>query len=179
MTGRTPHTLTWFARAFACVALAGCAESNAIFEAILEVPASDGDARYVAVDARRGETAIADGDYGLVHAPLDGGSTELSVEVVARDGDIGAPFRMRIAYCASPHCDGNDDATAPPELEITFDHAHYEGERTRWRATLPTIAATREASTPIELHVDRCQIEGCRSGEATSWCRNDGTHFCE
>ena len=68
-------------------------------------------------------------------------------------------------------------AAAPTQADLV--RPFYDGQRTRWRVAVAGVPVTSPfVSGPIL--VDKCEIEGCVDAvEPTSYCRTDGTHFCE
>lgn len=157
----------------------GCAE-NAVFELKLELPNKGAVTTplFAVVQARSGEPDFADMWAGS--DPLDG--FELSAEpqtvpisvVADEDTVITSPMRMRIRFCGSSDCSeiGSDNAF---EYQLHFDRVFYVGQSTSYTVTIPATPAM-DVLLPA---VRKCDIQGCRNGVASDYCRLDGTHFCE
>jgi len=183
------------AAGLACCAVllgsAGCAR-NAVFELELDLPAQPAGVTplYAVVQVRNDADFSA--DWSTV-VPLEGiplnpscpssavtcGDRELSgcsavVSVVGDGADFTRRLRVRVRFCASPSCEGSDDAT-PPQAHIEVERALYQGRYTQGRVCIDSVPPT---PTPEASVVGRCDVR-CRDGEAVMHCRADGSHFCE
>jgi hypothetical protein len=98
----------------------------------------------------------------------------LAVSVVAEPDHVEVPVHVRVRYCRDPRCARFED-TGATEVQLTIERAFYSGERTFLMLDLPP-------AVPVELHeiaITKCRIRGCVGGTTTTFCRSDGTHFCE
>lgn len=185
---------------FAAGLLSGCGTENAILSVSVKLGAGDARAGHAVITASLGEDAAPRWTPARVEsvALAEDGAT-LDVEVVAEEGDFEKPLQLWVAFCASPTCDGETPATGPggtdggegdaagdggvqgaaPVIHYELDRAFYRQARTRWDTTAPPLSTVRASGGYLELRVGPCEIAGCRAGSATSWCRLDGTHFCE
>jgi len=82
--------------------------------------------------------------------------------------------RMVMFFCETPSCRGEDPSTLPQSW-YEFERASYVGERTRWAGAIPVLPTGRPTAA---VCVDRCEVEGCIGGDG-SFCRMDGTHYCQ
>lgn len=166
--------------AVACAhALAGCGDTNAVLELDLRFPAigpSHGAPVVAAVQARRASVGFDDpwDGSGIIAAPLGADPTDLSLSIVSEAG-YDEPVLVRVRYCTTAACDALGDERAP-ESRLVIDRAFYLGERTFVGWEIDTLPSD---SDPDPDQIDRCQVRGCRAGVAASYCRLDGTHFCE
>ncbi len=96
------------------------------------------------------------------------------VSVVGDSEDAPEPLRVRLRFCEDPSCTAARDATAP-EARVEFERALYPGHYTQGRACVDSVPTT---PAPEPVVVDRCDVR-CRDGQAVTYCRADGTHFCE
>ncbi|MEZ4340766.1 MAG: hypothetical protein R3B82_29440 [Sandaracinaceae bacterium] len=172
----------------------GCAR-NAIFELELELPQQPaGVAPLYAVLQVANDRAFA-ADWSSVErleglaltptcsrplVPPDCQVRELTpdcsrvVSIVGDEADAPDPLRVRLRFCEDPSCTAARDATAP-EARVEFERALYPGHFTQGRVCVDTVPTT---PSPVPTIVDRCDVR-CRDGEAATYCRADGTHFCE
>lgn len=96
------------------------------------------------------------------------------VSVVGDAENAPRPLRVRLRFCEDASCTAARDATAP-EARVEFERALYVGHFTQGRVCVDTVPTT---PSPEPTIVDRCDVR-CRDGEAATYCRADGTHFCE
>jgi hypothetical protein len=202
------RNFTRWLQAACVVGLAGasgaCSSDNAILEVRLALPSADTSPLF-AVSVAEGGAGNAPRFTGgrMESQPLTGGASELRLEIVAEGSEIKDPMELWVAFCKTAACEGETvlpssgaggdasegdagdgagngaDETRAPVLKIRFERAFYTLKRTDWQGEAPPISILRASDGPLEIDVDRCDIQGCRGGEATSWCRLDGTHFCE
>ncbi|QQR91700.1 MAG: hypothetical protein IPJ88_08335 [Myxococcales bacterium] len=161
-------------------ALAGCsAEQNAILEVQLTLPpysASGAEELYALIQFRWAENnpfsvEWEGSDPAGVRLEANGTVSEVSVVADSPEGDVN----LRVKFCANPTCTALGDDLAA-ESRFVLENPLYIGERTFWSATIASIPSDKDSEALI---VDKCDIEGCLEGEASSYCRNAGTHFCE
>ncbi|MBX3246996.1 MAG: hypothetical protein KF901_07435 [Myxococcales bacterium] len=154
----------------------GCGDTNAVLELELRLPPQADAPRFAAVQARRASVGFDDpwDGSGLLAAPLGAEPRELAVSVVS-ESSYDEALLVRIRYCATATCDALGDERAP-ESRLVIERAFYLGERThaRWE-----IDALPTQTDPEPEQLDRCEVRGCRAGVAASYCRADGSHFCE
>ncbi|MEC7523531.1 MAG: hypothetical protein VYE22_26860 [Myxococcota bacterium] len=165
----------------AALALSGCAR-NAIFELELDLPAQPaGPALYAVVQARPVGGADWDTLDALPGVPLCARASEgpcddrvldpacaAVLSVVADESELDVPLEVRVRYCEDPSC--ATDPAAPEHL-IDVERPFYRGRYTQARVCLDDVAPGRET-------LERCEVR-CREGTVSSYCRLDGTHFCE
>lgn len=157
----------------------GCAR-NAVLEAKLVLPALpiSEPATYAYVQFERppvgfGSTWAGSTDFDGVQL-TEGAPTMRQFSVVTERVD--GPLLVKIRFCSTPRCE-----TAEPRRELWYeiDRPFYAGRRTRWRRIIADIPA---AAPSAAEHVDRCQV-GCVDvypvTDPVSFCRADGTNFCE
>ena len=154
--------------------LAGCAD-NAVLELDLGLPPEslDGLHRFAFVQARSGAEPF-DEPWGGSD-PVEGFMLGFdphreSVSVVADDASIEDPLRIKVRYCFTARCSSLSDADAP-QAEIEIERAFYVAER-----TFLTLDLTGENES---ITVEKCRVRGCIGGTVSTFCRGDGTHFCE
>lgn len=171
MTRRRRVTLA--AAVLASLGGGACGDVDAILELELALP-SDPD-RVAVVQARREPVGFDDAwdASGIVAFPLDAPS-ETNLSIVS-DGDHEQALLVRVRYCTSAACDALGDERAP-ESRLIVERAFYLGERTSARWAIPSVPTE---SAPAAETLSRCDVRGCRDGVAASYCRTDGTHFCE
>ena len=160
----------------ACGLLSGCA-SDGVLELSLDLPAnSSADRIYGFTQARDATTSILDEWNPTMD--LDGvelGTTRTTDHISLRSASGGIDVNVKVTFCSTPRCTDLADATAP-QLLYTLERPVYVGRRTRYTIDIPTLPTTRD---PRVMTVDKCDISGCVGGELRSYCRADGTHFCE
>lgn len=162
----------------AAVLLAGCGQ-NAVLELTVDLPPRDAtDPVYALVQVRPAADRPFASDWGL--SPRDLGAVELSassrlrdhISVVA-DESLDDDLAVRVRFCRAPDC-GDAAGEPPPEAQWIVEHPFYEGERTRATVVIPEIPSP---TTPSTGRVERCLVEGCLSGDPSSWCVG-GQHAC-
>lgn len=162
------------------LAMAGlsCAE-NGILELTVQLPASSSaEAEYAVISMR----SAAESSFDVAWAAgeldgflLEGSSRTEQISVVAQPEDFGSDLLVRARFCSTPRCDGlGDDAAG--ERRLVVEEPFYSLQRTRAEWVIPTVEATVN-ETPDTI--ERCSVMGCRPGVTVSYCRSDGTHFCE
>jgi len=164
----------------AALALSGlsCAE-NGILELEVRLPAgASAEAEYAVISMRSAaessfDVAWASGELdGFL---LEGSSRTEQISVVAQPGDFGSDLLVRARFCSTPRCDGLGDDTAG-ERRLIVEEPFYSLKRTRAEWVIPAVEDTVNETADV---VERCQVMGCREGVTVSYCRSDGTHFCE
>lgn len=164
----------------ALLALVGlsCAE-NGILELTVRLPASAAaDAEYAVISMRSAsetgfDVAWAAGELdGFL---LEGSSRTEEISVVAQPENFGADLLVRAQFCSTPRCDGLGDDTAG-ERRLIVEEPFYSLQRTRTEWVIPMVEDTVNETPDV---IDRCSVMGCRPGVTVSYCRSDGTHFCE
>ncbi|HJL20047.1 MAG TPA: hypothetical protein RMH99_30560 [Sandaracinaceae bacterium LLY-WYZ-13_1] len=173
----------------AALLLAGCAR-NAVLELEIDLPRPAGRITHAVVQARSG--AGFDGDWSQVPAvavPLDASCVrpepapacrdrELDarcsavVSVVAGEAELAPPLSVRVRFCADASCTA---PAAPAEHRVAIERAFYRGRYTQARTCIDALPT--DPAPPAEP-IARCEVR-CRDGTAASYCRLDGTHFCE
>ena len=155
-----------------------CAE-NGILELIVELPPSaSAEATYAVISMR--SAAESSFDVAWAAGELDGfllegsGRTE-QISVVAQPEDFGADLLVRMRFCSTPRCDGLGDDTAG-ERRLIVEEPFYSLARTRVEWVVPAVEDTVNETPDV---LARCEVMGCRAGVTVSYCRSDGTHFCE
>lgn len=164
--------------AIACLglaALSGCAR-NAVLEVELDLPPGPTD-RFAVV-----QFETADGFDSTWLAQYPGtplGSGRQTVEYSLITESPNERLRVKVNFCTTPDCTGLDDTfDRAPAVWYELERSFYIGERTRWVVTIDTLPID-PPSAPMS--VGRCQIQGCieATGTTTTFCRLDGTHYCE
>ena len=92
---------------------------------------------------------------------------------------VGTRVRVKINFCTTADCSALDDAPdRVPAVWYELERAFYRGRQTRWQLTIPSAPIDPPAAAVM---VERCEIAGCISAPSSteSFCRFDGTHFCE
>jgi hypothetical protein len=155
-----------------------CAE-NGVLELTVQLPPSaSAEAEYAVISMR--SAAESSFDVGWATGELDGFLLESSsrteqISVVAQPEDFGADLLVRARFCSTPRCDGLGDDTAG-ERRLVVEEPFYSLERTRAEWVIPMVEDTVNETADV---VERCEVMGCRAGVTVSYCRSDGTHFCE
>jgi len=157
--------------------LSGCA-SDGVLELSLDLPPNpDPDRIYAFTQARdAADNPIL--DEWRDDADLDGielGTARTEDQISLRSVQGGIDVNVKVTFCATPRCTDLSDATAP-QLLYTLKSPVYVGSRTRYTLTIAALPTTRD---PRVTEVDKCDVAGCVGGELRSYCRGDGTHFCE
>ena len=164
----------------AALVLTACTGDGGILEIDLGLPPrppAPSEAAYAFIQARPSPSfpfgVDWDGDDpdGIA---LTGEPERLAVSVVGQPDHVEPPLHLRVRYCADPRCGIFEDRTAT-DVQVTIDRAFYPGERTFLMLDLPLAA-------PVETHeitITKCLIRGCVGGTTTTFCRSDGSHFCE
>lgn len=162
----------------AAVLLAGCGQ-NAVLELTVDLPPRDGvDRAYALVQVRRAADAPIDGDWASSARDLEAVELSASSRVrdhisVVADEHLDDDLALKVRFCHAPDCgDAADDP--PPVARWIVEHPFYEGRRTRATVAIPEIPPP---STPSTGRVERCEVEGCLSGDPSSWCVDD-QHAC-
>ena len=161
------------------VLCASCAE-NAILELDVRLPEASGvAAQYVVIvmrSARESDFDVVWGATDLDGFLLESASRNVTVSVVAQPEDFSDDLLVRALFCSSPRCDALGDDTAG-ERRLVIEHPFYSLQRTEAAWVLQTV---EESVISVPDRISRCEVQGCRSGVTTSYCRtDDGTHFCE
>jgi hypothetical protein len=157
--------------------LAACAD-NAILELELDLPATPAGMgpTYAYVQSRSADTITFDGDWAGADAPegflLGSSATVQHVSFVTSGGAITRPLGVRVRFCSDRVCGAIADIHAQ-EARYVIDRAFYRGQRTSY-----TISPVPSA-TPATTEVTKCEVAGCTTGTATSYCYTGGRHFCE
>ena len=92
---------------------------------------------------------------------------------------VATRVRVKVNFCTTADCSALDDAPdRVPALWYEIERAFYVGRQTEWLLSIPTVPID-PPDAPVT--VERCQIGGCISAPPTtgSYCRFDGTHYCE
>lgn len=164
----------------AALALAGlsCAD-NGILELTVQLPpSSSAEAEYAVISMR--SAAESSFDVAWATGELDGFLLEGSarteqISVVAQPDNFGADLLIRARFCSTPRCDGlGDDAAG--ERRLVVEEPFYSLQRTRTEWVISMVEETVNETPDV---VERCSVMGCRPGVTVSYCRSDGTHFCE
>jgi hypothetical protein len=174
----------------ASLAPTGCAQ-NAVLELELDLPQSPSPAttRYAVVRVVTGDVSFDEewqGDPQLPPFALD--PSAKTVQRVSLDGssDVeSAKVRVKVRFCRDPNCAAIGDDTAP-EVRLQLARAFYAGKRTSYAWSIPCVPnVAGQTDTPVcataqrgETDVTKCEVAGCRSGVARSYCVGD-KHFCE
>lgn len=158
-----------------CV-LAACESQNAILEVELSLPPQQEEALFAQVQFRPAENHPFDIKWegeDLDSFPLASETLTVNLSVISEEPpDL---VHTKIRFCASTSCTALEDDRAP-ELWFALEQPLYLGERTRWKQSVPQVPS--ETSSEAQI-IDKCEIVGCVSGEASFYCRLDGSHFCE
>ena len=164
----------------ALLALTGlsCAD-NGILELTVRLPASaSAEAEYAVISMR----SAAESSFDVAWAAgeldgflLEGTSRTEQISVVAQPEDFGSDLLVRTRFCSTPRCDGLGDDTAG-ERRLVVEEPFYSLQRTRAEWVIPMVEDTVNETADT---VERCSVMGCRPGVTVSYCRSDGTHFCE
>lgn len=156
----------------------GCAR-NAVLEVDLDLP--PGPTNRYAVVQFESQDAEFTSSWGRTDSwPGEQLTTERqSVVYSVMTESIDSEVRIKVNFCTSPDCSALDDAPdRVPAVWYELEHPFYLGQHTRWHVTIdaPPIDPPDEATM-----IDRCEISGCISApdSTESYCRLDGTHFCE
>lgn len=158
------------------LSLASCAD-NAILELELDLPAASGAGpTYAYVQSRSADTITFDGDWAGADAPegflLTSSTSVQHVSFVTSGAAMTRPLGVRVRFCSDRVCGAIADTTAP-EARFVITRAFYRGQRT-------TLTLTpMPSATPATTTVGKCEVAGCTTGTATSYCYADGRHFCE
>ena len=156
----------------------GCAR-NAVLEIDFDLPPAPV-GRYAVVqfenqDAEFTAAWLRTGAYP--GTPLGAERQSVTYSVISETMD--ARVRVKVNFCTTPDCTAIDDAPdRVPAVWFEIERAFYVGRHTRWHVTIPTAPI----DPPDEaIEIERCTIAGCvQAPESTeSYCRFDGTHFCE
>jgi hypothetical protein len=156
----------------------GCAR-NAVLEVDVDLP--PGPAGRYAVVQFENQDAEFSSSWGRTDAwpgaALTAERQTVVYSVVTESFD--AHVRIKVNFCTTADCSALDDAPdRVPAVWYELDHPFYRGRHTRWHVSIPT-APIDPPDEPIT--VERCAIAGCISApdSTQSFCRFDGTHFCE
>jgi hypothetical protein len=153
--------------------VAACAD-NAILEVTFTLPAGAGSFAYV--QSRSADTIDFDGDWAGADAPdgfaLTTTTSPQTVSFVTSGAAMTRPLGIRVRICSDHVCGAIADTNAP-EAHFVIERAFYRGKRTR----LALVAMPMP--TPPLTTIHKCDVPGCTTGSATSYCYADGRHFCE
>lgn len=160
---------------------AGCAE-NAILEVELDVPAqpSTEPPLYAFVQIRDEGWRFEEG-WAAAARDWEGvalGPDRQVLDYSAIAGEDALPsLHVKVRFCLDPACSRHDEEM-DPALWYRLETPFYSSKRTYWRASVPSIPVDVPTAPRV---VDRCEIGGCFDvpPDTTSYCRSDGTHFCE
>jgi len=127
----------------------------------------------VAFDSEWAGTTDVDGTrLGTAAAPA-------VVQLSVLTEDVAAPLRMKVRFCSSPRCESAGPTT--PTLWYELEQPFHRGARTYWSRVIDAIPAPGHPCAPETI--DRCAIRGCVTvfppTDPVSFCRLDGTHFCD
>lgn len=173
----------------------GCAR-NAFLELSVEIPKNDRTAqigdRYALIRVVTADTPFEqewEGDNPIPPVKLSDAATTLQrISVEAMADSETKPVRVKVRFCKSPTCTdvaARDDRA--PEAWLEIERAFYIGERTRltWSiACIPNAPDVTPApptcavANKTKIAIEKCRVEGCRSGQTSSYCVGT-THFCE
>lgn len=170
-----------FSAVVLCVILfPGCA-NNAVLEVSVTFPPMGTVHTHASIQIRRASSfpfpeSWAGDDPSPVELRDVNTADRISVESMDDDIDV----HVKVRFCTSRQCIDNDS----PELWFFLEDPFYVGERTRWSTVITSIpTGVPEVEPMVEGDpgfVARCDIAGCRGGDVSiSFCRNDGTHFCQ
>ena len=157
--------------------LAGCA-SDGVLELTIDLPLSPGAERVFAFTQARDATNNPILDEWRDDADLDGvelGTARTEDHISLRSARDGIDVHVKVSFCSTARCSALPDANAP-QLLYTLHTPIYVGQRTSYTQHIPSAPTTRD---PTVTQVDKCDIAGCVGGELRTYCRPDGTHFCE
>jgi hypothetical protein len=156
--------------------LAACAD-NAIFELELDLPAATGTQMYAYVQSRSADAITFDGDWAGADAPegflLTASPSVQHVSFVTTGAAMTRRLGVRVRFCSDRVCGAISDTNAP-EADFDIQRAFYRGKRTTLRVTVTPTPTPAPVTT-----VMKCEVAGCTTGTATSYCYADGRHFCE
>lgn len=159
-----------------CFVLGACESQNAILEVELGLPPLQDETLFAYLQLRPAENHPFDIKWegeDLAGLGLEADPVTVNLSVISEDPpDL---VHAKIRFCASASCTALQDDRAP-ELWFALEHPLYLGERTRWKQVLPQVPSETSAEAQT---IDKCEIVGCVAGEASFYCRLDGTHFCE
>lgn len=163
-----------------CLLAVGCVD-NAILELEVDLPPNTTDETLYAFLQTRSSVMSDFEEEWATQGLLDGFElgtepTTQAISIVADPTDYPGDALFRLTFCGTPRCDGiGDDVRA--QVRLVVEHPFYSLARTRARWTVPTLP---EMTIETPERIERCQVEGCREGTTSSYCREgDGTHFCE
>lgn len=156
--------------------LAACAD-NAILEVELDLPAATGTQMFAYVQSRSADTIDFGTEWAGADAPegflLTSGGSVQHVSFVTSGPAMTRQLGIRVRFCSDRVCGAIADTTAP-EAQFVIERAFYRGHRTTLRLTVvPTAMPTTHTT------ITKCDVAGCTTGTATSYCYADGRHFCE
>jgi hypothetical protein len=163
------------------MASAGCATDldNAILELTFQLPVQSPritTAQYALVQVAR--------DLEFANPwPLDGpdgnrleaSPTTARYSVIADPEQVEGALRVKVLLCEDVRCGTPDDAT-PEEYRLEIERSHYLGARTLVAVPIETADISRIRVLPT---ITKCAVEGCAEPGLDTYCRPDGTHFCE
>ncbi len=160
--------------ALLCVIATGCAR-NAALDVQLELPPGTGIAR---VEFERFGASF-NAPWTQSHdVALMPGSQQPTLFTILTD-DPGPTVLVNVRFCQSTAaCDRTPDG---PSVRYELQSPFYLGHRTTWNYRLLCTPAAEATTTTT---IDRCEIGGCvtvapGTDMPVSFCRADGTHFCE
>ncbi|MGE0784512.1 MAG: hypothetical protein AB7S26_02410 [Sandaracinaceae bacterium] len=155
----------------------GCAQ-NAILELTADVPdaATVGVApgAFAVLTFHQEATLPASFPVGPEEAlPLPPiGEAVARVSVIA-SRDLALPLFVAVRYCSNESCGGlGDPNLASGPAIVRYERAFWQGEYTRHRLVLPTMAGTT-------TEVGKCEVIGCTEGDDPVSACDGALHFCE
>ncbi|NOY94444.1 MAG: hypothetical protein GXP55_24980 [Deltaproteobacteria bacterium] len=157
--------------------LAGCA-SDGVLELTLDLPPAPGGERIYVFTQARDATDNPILDEWRDDADLDGvelGTARTQDHISLRSARDGIDVNVKLTFCSTVRCSTLEDSNAP-QLLYTLRTPVYVGQRTSYTLRVAAVPTTRDPSVTV---IDKCDIAGCVGGELRSYCRADGTHFCE
>ncbi|WP_236517470.1 hypothetical protein [Sandaracinus amylolyticus] len=158
--------------------LAGCAETGVLELQLMlpSKPATDTEPLFAQVQIRR----ASDHPFDVAWEGADVAAVELGAEpvrsqisVVGRDPELD--LHVKVRFCRAPSCDALDDGIAP-ELWFEIERPFHVGRRTAWATCIESVPSAQPTTSTV---VDRCDVHGCTSGAAATYCDGAGAHFCE
>jgi hypothetical protein len=168
-------------RSLSCLAALlalGCAR-NSVLEVDIDLPPGPA-GRFAVVQFETSDSEFTS-SWGRTDAwpgtPLTAARQAAHYSVVSEA--VETRVRVKVNFCSTADCTGLEDAPdRVPAAWYELERAFYRGRQTRWRLTIPEVPIDPPDEAVL---VERCTIAGCiRAPESTeSFCRFDGTHFCE
>lgn len=171
----------------AATVLSGCAD-NAVLELTLGLPPQPSDAsgplgddpRFAFVQVRSAQSGATFDESWSGAEPFDGfalqdmATTEM-ISIVGEPVHYEETLMVRVRFCTSADCSALGDDMAP-EARLTVPRVFYSLERTSYEWRINEVPEGEPALTEGR----RCDVAGCvAGGEPESYCRIEGSHFCE